>query len=74
MYTLIRLLPLRQLLQEQLPALAFSFVVAEMLYKFHSFTLECLAFLLTWYVVDATVQFGRKALRSDQGGTDAISH
>jgi hypothetical protein len=27
-------------------------VVAELFYKFHSFTLECLAFLATWYVFD----------------------
>ena len=25
------------------------FVIAEVFYKFHSFTLECAAFLVTWY-------------------------
>lgn len=48
MYTLIRSLPLQRLVSEQLPAFVISFVIAEMFYKFHSFTLECGAFLLTW--------------------------
>jgi hypothetical protein len=29
-----------------------ALVVAELFYKFHSFTLECLAFLATWYALD----------------------
>lgn len=29
-----------------------AFLVAEFFYKFHSFTLECIAFLVTWLVVD----------------------
>jgi hypothetical protein len=56
MYTLTRFLPLRRLLVEQVPALLVSFVVAELFYKFHSFTLECLAFLATWYVADVAIQ------------------
>jgi hypothetical protein len=52
MHTLIKTLPLRSLLLEQLPAITVAFVVAETFYKFHSFTLECLAFLATWYVFD----------------------
>jgi hypothetical protein len=55
MYTLIRSLPLRQLLAEQVPALGLSFIIAELFYKFHSFTLECVAFLGTWYVLDAAI-------------------
>jgi hypothetical protein len=45
-------MPLRQLLVEQLPVLALAIVIAEFFYKFHSFTLECIAFLLTWYALD----------------------
>ncbi len=56
MYTLIRLSPLRQLLLRQAPALGASLFVAELFYKFHSFSLECVAFLGTWYVLDATMQ------------------
>lgn len=32
-------------------SLAASFVLAEMFYKFHSFTLEAGAFLGTWYLL-----------------------
>lgn len=54
MYTLVRSMPLRQLLLEQTPTLGASLIIAELFYKFHSFTMECLAFLATWYVLDAT--------------------
>ena len=33
------------------PAATAAIVIAEIFYKFHSFTLECLAFLATWYVI-----------------------
>ncbi|MBA2350850.1 MAG: hypothetical protein ACR2FI_02805 [Burkholderiales bacterium] len=52
MYTLIREIPRMRLLREQLPALAGALLIAEMFYKFHSFTLECVAFLATWFVLD----------------------
>lgn len=55
MYQLIKLLPLRWLLAEQLPIVAVSMFIAELFYKFHSFTLEMLAFLATWFVIDAVV-------------------
>jgi len=48
MYHLIRSRGLRLAAQE-LPAGSCALVVAEMFYRFHSFTLECLAFLATWY-------------------------
>jgi hypothetical protein len=53
MYTLVRAIPLKQLLIEQVPALVLSIVIAELFYKFRSFTLEALAFLATWFVIDA---------------------
>ena len=56
MYTLIQMLPIRQLLLEQLPALGASMIIAERFYKFHSFTLECAAFLGTWYVIDGVLR------------------
>lgn len=52
MYSLTRLVPLRHLLGQQVPALMLSGLIAELFYKFHSFTLECLAFLATWYAID----------------------
>ena len=57
MYTLTRLIPLRQLLTQEAPTFMGSLVIAELFYKFHSFTLECAAFLGTWYVLDAAVTF-----------------
>jgi hypothetical protein len=33
------------------PAFAASLGIAELLFKFHSFSLECLAFLATWFVL-----------------------
>ena len=69
MYSLARLLPLRILVLEQAPALMVSWVIAEVFYKFHSFTLELAAFLLTWLVVDAVTSFGRKSFgRNSTGG------
>jgi len=56
-YTLIRLTPLKQLLLQEAPALLTSLLIAELFYKFHSFTLECTAFLATWFVLDAAIKF-----------------
>ncbi|MDH5548246.1 MAG: hypothetical protein OEZ43_21965 [Gammaproteobacteria bacterium] len=56
MYTLYRLLPAKRLAYEQAPALVLAWLIAEMFYKFHSFTLECAAFLVTWFVFDAVIQ------------------
>lgn len=52
MYTLIKSISPKVLVLEQLPALLISIVIAETFYKFHSFTLECLAFLATWFLID----------------------
>ena len=56
MYTLMKAISNRRLLLEQVPALGMSWLLAELFYKFHSFTLECAAFLLTWFVIDAIIQ------------------
>jgi len=53
MYSLVRMMPKKQLLLQQIPALGMSLVTAELFYKFHSFTLECIAFLATWFAIDA---------------------
>jgi hypothetical protein len=63
MYTLARSIPTRQLLLEQLPALAASLVIAENFYKFGSFTLECLAFLGTWFAIDLAIRTVSSLLR-----------
>jgi hypothetical protein len=56
MYTFLRLLPAKRLTCEQLPTLAIAWIIAELFYKFHSFTLECAGFLATWLVLDVFVQ------------------
>jgi hypothetical protein len=56
MYSLIHSYPLRTVLTEHAPTLGMAFVIAEVFYKFHSFTLECLAFLGTWYLLDGFLQ------------------
>ena len=52
MFELMRSSSLRQLLSRQAPVLVVSLIIAELFYKFGSFTLECLGFLVTWFVLD----------------------
>ena len=65
MYRFLRNTPTSDLATVHGPAFLAAFLVAEAFYKFHSFTLECLAFLATWFVFDAaatgvrTLVFGR---------------
>lgn len=66
MFTLLRMLPLRRLLIEQFPSIAAAWLIAELFYKFHSFSLECAAFLATWFVFDALVQFARHLIGGDR--------
>jgi hypothetical protein len=51
MYTLIHDLGLRRALRGEAVPLVVSLATAEAFYKFHSFTLECVAFLATWAAV-----------------------
>jgi biotin transporter BioY len=46
---------LTQLARHQAPVFLVAFLIAEYFYKFRSFALECLAFLVTWFVLDALV-------------------
>jgi hypothetical protein len=52
MYTLTHGQPTRQLLLAQAVPFVASLLIAETFYHFHSFTLECVAFLATWYGLD----------------------
>jgi hypothetical protein len=51
MYQIIRSYGLVTSLKKEAPPALMSLLVAEVFYKFHSFALECFAFLATWYVV-----------------------
>jgi len=70
MYTLLRSLPLRRIVFEQAPAIFLAWLLAELFYKFHSFTLECGAFLATWFVIDLIIQF---IVRHTSHGQSALS-
>ena len=62
MFTLLRSLSVRRIFIEQLPALIGAWLVAELFYKFHSFSLESAAFLATWFVFDWLIQVFKRAL------------
>ena len=51
MYSYVKNVGVPTFLAREAPAFGVSFLVAELFYKFHSFTLECLAFLATWYAL-----------------------
>lgn len=52
MFQLLQTVPVPELLARQLPVFLLSFIIAELFYKFRSFTLEAAAFLVTWFVLD----------------------
>jgi hypothetical protein len=52
MYTLIKSFSAAVFAKHQLPALLIALTIAQLFYKFHSFILECVAFLATWFVLD----------------------
>jgi hypothetical protein len=58
MFSLLREVPLRRLLLEQTPAFSVSFLIADSYYKLGSFGLELIAFLATWFTIDAVIQLG----------------
>lgn len=51
MYSYVKHVGVPTFLVREAPAFLASFVIAELFYKFHSFTLECAAFLATWYAL-----------------------
>lgn len=52
MHKFLKSMTIREFLLQQVPAITLAIIIAELFYKFHSFTLECIAFLATWYVID----------------------
>jgi hypothetical protein len=53
MYTLFSRLTVKELLYRQAPTIVIAFGIAELFYKWHSFTLETGGFLITWFALDA---------------------
>jgi hypothetical protein len=62
MFQLLTRISSGELFKVQLPVLLAALVVAELFYKLGSFTLECLAFLATWFVFDAVTSTVRKRI------------
>jgi hypothetical protein len=46
----------RRIVFETIPLFGISILIAESFFKFHSFTLELLAFLATWFILDLLLQ------------------
>ncbi len=65
MFRLFTSISTGELFKRQVPVFLSAFVLAELFYKFHSFTLECSAFLATWFVLDAVLHLltGRRPLQ-----------
>lgn len=70
MYSLIRTASTRSLVTAQVPSLVGAVVIAELFYKFHSFSLECLAFLATWFVLDAVLSWLSKRWSAGHTATE----
>lgn len=51
MFSMIRYFSLQDVMRRELIPLAMAFAIAEVFYKWHSFTFECLGFLATWYAL-----------------------
>jgi hypothetical protein len=62
MYTAACRLNPTEALAVELPALVGALAIAELWYKFHSFTLEAGAFLLTWAALGWLIAAGRTAV------------
>ena len=63
MYSLTRTVPWRKLLRSSAPSFVSALLTAEVFYKFHSFLLECVAFLITWYLFDLAFHVVRSRLK-----------
>ena len=57
MYSLIHKLGLLQLLRKEIVPFLLALTLAEFLYKFGSFILECSSFLITWYLLGAIIKY-----------------
>lgn len=60
MYSLIEKLGLLQFLRKEALPFLISLTIAELLYRFGSFTLECISFLVTWYIIGNVLKFIQK--------------
>lgn len=66
MFTLFKEIGFKRCLSEELPYLTIAFFTAEFFYKFHSFALECTAFLGTWALLSGISAFVLSLSRGSQ--------
>ena len=76
MFTLIRSLGFRAALQKEATPLSISLVIAQLFFQFHSFILECVAFLATWFAVSWSVsvvmeRWMRNPVRESKHGSES---
>ncbi|TKB24676.1 hypothetical protein FCL47_17755 [Desulfopila sp. IMCC35006] len=70
MHKFIKSMSVREFFVEQVPAAGIAMLIAELFYKFHSFTLECLAFLATWYLIDLVISLVVRLVLRDRKQPD----
>jgi len=63
MYALLTRLERSAVTLREASTFVVSLIVAEVFYKFHSFSLECVAFLATWTAMSALIDLGARLLR-----------
>lgn len=66
MFRAIQTLGLKAFLSQEAPFAVAALFVAEVFYKFHSFVLECAAFLATWYALSCVAHLALQLLRRDE--------
>jgi len=64
MIDLLRALRVQAAYGRRILAFIPALITAEMFYKFHSFSLECMAFLATWLVFDFLIEWIIGSLRN----------
>lgn len=69
-YTLIRNVRSRDSLAAEVPGFLGAILIAEAFFKFHSFTLECIAFLATWLAISAVITFATRRLLTSPRAAD----
>ncbi len=73
MHKFIKSMSVREFFVEQVPAVGIAMLIAELFYKFHSFTLECLAFLATWYLIDLVISMVVRLVLRDRKQPDRVA-
>lgn len=67
MYQMMKSLGVKAAVRQELPAGLVAFLIAEFFYKFHSFALETLAFLATWWLLSWVERVLMRALKPGNG-------